>query len=107
ARGGDGAKAGVHVRCVGASRQNVLAESDVVDGAKLTCPTTGLLAFSATNTTPTTLYVHAVANINADPPILFMLPFAGEEPFAVPPGSVDVPLPRGFPIPRALGPISF
>ena len=104
ARGGDAPVAGVHVRCVDASRANVLAEADVVAGAKLACPAAGLLAFSATNTSTRTLWVSGLAVADqADSASLFTLPFAGEPAFAVAPGSIDVPLPRGFPLAGVAG----
>ncbi len=106
ARGGDGPKAGVHVRCVDASRQNMLGEADVAPGARLSCPRAGLLAFSATNTGAAAAYVQGVAVTDAaDDAALFTLPFAGEPAFAVPAGSIDLPLPRGFPLAGVSGPI--
>lgn len=96
-RGGHVASAGVHVRCVDAARAHVLGEADVADGAHLVCVTGGLLAFSATNTTDGALYVTGVAvDDTADNASLFELPFAGDAPLRVDPGSVDTPLPKGF-----------
>ena len=99
ARGNGAAKAGVHVRCVDAARAHVLSESDVKDGAHLTCVTGGLLAFSGTNTTGATLYVSGVAVDDlADNASMFELPLAGDGPVAIPAGGVDVPLKNGFPL---------
>ena len=92
-RGSTTAKVGLHVRCFDEAHANLLAESDVVDGAVLSCPAHGLLAFSATNTSPSATNVVAVI-ADVDGKTLATTSIGGDVK-AVPAGAVDAPFTSG------------
>jgi len=94
------------VRCIDQTRANVLGESDVKDGAKLSCPKSGLLAFSVTNTSDRLLWLTGVATSDfaadsTQTASLFTLPFDGDTAVTVAAGSVDIALTRGYPLDAA------
>jgi hypothetical protein len=92
--------AGLRVACLNAERSAILAEVDVRPDAHLVCAADGALAFLATNTTDQERWVALLVSTNegATEGGAFAVPFAGEEPIKVPPGTVAAPLARGFPL---------